>query len=194
MSPADRSPSTPGGLRQDALRVLADWRAPDPRQDALRTEFATFLQDRPDGMWRTCRAGHLTASTLVVSPERGEVLLTRHALVGRWLQLGGHCEPDDRSLAAAAEREAREESGVDELVVTGSPLRLDRHEVSCRRPGGADRLHHLDVQYLALAPRGADVHAEGEAPLRWFGWDALPPDADDAVRALVDAARASLVE
>ncbi len=40
------------------------------------------------------------------------VLLTLHKTVDRWLQLGGHCEPGDTTLAGAALREAAEESGL----------------------------------------------------------------------------------
>ena len=40
------------------------------------------------------------------------MLLTLHRKVGRWLQLGGHCEPADTTLAGAALREATEESGL----------------------------------------------------------------------------------
>lgn len=177
----------------DAARVLAGWRAPDAAQEQLRAEFAGFLAANPDGTDRACREGHLTASALVVQPSTGRVLLTRHATVGRWLQLGGHCEPGDRDLAAAATREGREESGLPDLEVGDAPLRLDRHVVRCRWSGGVDELHHLDVQYLALAGPDAEPQPEGDAPLRWFGWDDLPDDADGAVRALVAAARASLV-
>jgi 8-oxo-dGTP pyrophosphatase MutT (NUDIX family) len=179
---------------RDAASVLAAWQAPDASQEQLRAEFAGFLAAHPDGTDRSCRAGHVTASTLVVQPSTARVLLTRHAIVGRWLQLGGHCEPGDVSLASAAAREAREESGLDDLALSDAPLRLDRHLVRCRWDGGTSELHHLDVQYLAVAAPDAQPHAEADAPLRWFGWDALPDDTDDAVRALVAAARTSLVE
>ena len=45
-----------------------------------------------------------------------------------WLQMGGHCEPEDATLAAAALREATEESGIAGLtLLPGGPVRLDRH-------------------------------------------------------------------
>jgi len=100
------------GLHQDAVRSLQDWTAPDPEQDLLRRDYLDHLLERSDGMYRSCRPAHITASALVVDIERGRVLLTLHPKVGRWLQLGGHCEPEDATLAAAALREATEESGI----------------------------------------------------------------------------------
>ena len=49
-------------------------------------------------------------------PRCGIVLLTLHPRVGQWLQLGGHCEPDDATIADAAAREGREESGIEDSI------------------------------------------------------------------------------
>ena len=77
--------------------------------------------------------------------------------------MGGHCEPEDATLADAALREAREESGIEGLtLLPGGPLRLDRHLTPCA--------WHLDVQYAALAPRGAREQVSEESlDLRWYG-------------------------
>jgi 8-oxo-dGTP pyrophosphatase MutT (NUDIX family) len=64
--------------------------------------------------------GHFTASAFVVCPERRRLLLVHHAKLGRWLQPGGHIEPGDVSLSAAARREVTEETGAQEL----QPLEL----------------------------------------------------------------------
>ena len=45
------------------------------------------------------------------------VLLTLHRKAGAWFQFGGHYEPADVDPHAAATREAREESGIGDLVV-----------------------------------------------------------------------------
>ena len=78
-------------------------------------------------MWRSCEPGHLTASALVLSADRSATLLTLHPRVGQWLQLGGHCEPGDPTLLAAALREATEESGIEGLEIDPVPVRLDVH-------------------------------------------------------------------
>lgn len=167
-------------LRADAVRTLTAWTAPDAQQETLRREYLTYLRRHPDGTWRSCSPAHLTASALIVCAQRDKVLLVLHGKAGRWLQMGGHCEPEDQSLAQAALREATEESGIHGLRLSEAPVRLDRHPATC------GVTHHLDVQYLAFAPPEAVVGvADRVDPVRWYTVDALPDLTDEAVRALV---------
>lgn len=173
-------------LHADAVRTLSEWTAPDDAQETLRRDFLGHLAAHDDGMWRECVDGHLTASTIVLDAARRRVLLTLHPKAGLWLQLGGHCEPSDTSLAGAARREATEESGITGLRLLPGPVHLDRHRVWCH--GGS---YHLDVQYAAIAPAGAVERISAESDdLRWFAVDAMPAETDDALRRLVARARA----
>ncbi|MBB4929918.1 8-oxo-dGTP pyrophosphatase MutT (NUDIX family) [Lipingzhangella halophila] len=172
-------------LHKDAQAVLSPWAAPDPAQDALRREYLAHLARHPDGMRRECRAGHVTASAAIVDPAGERTVLTLHRGLRMWLQTGGHCEPDDPSLAAAALREATEESGISELRLLPAPVRLDRHWVPC---GGGT--WHFDVQYAAVARNDAELtRADAESvDLGWFPADNLPEPTDESCRALVRAA------
>ena len=172
-------------LHADATDVLRSWRSPDPAQEALRADYLAYLGAHDDAMARTCREGHLTASALVINASRTRVLLTLHPKVGRWLQLGGHCEPHDPSLRAAALRETIEESGILDAHITALPIHLDRHTVRC----GGDESVHYDVQYLAIvADDAVEVISPESDDLRWFAVDALPADLDPAVSAMIDIA------
>ncbi|MEZ7003883.1 NUDIX hydrolase [Streptomyces sp. AD55] len=166
-------------LHEDAALVIKGHRG----QDELRRIYLDHLAARPDGMWKSCGEGHLTASALVIDPSRGRVLLTLHRKLRMWLQMGGHCEPGDRSLAEAALREAREESGIEGLaLVPGGPVRLDRHHTPCA--------WHLDVQYAAVAPAGAvESISEESLDLRWYPYGDVADVADESVVRLVAAAR-----
>jgi 8-oxo-dGTP pyrophosphatase MutT (NUDIX family) len=180
-------------LRDDAHDVLTRWAAPDDEQRRLRQVYLDHLAAHPDAMSRSCHPDHLTASALIVSADHSRVLLTLHRIIKRWLQTGGHCEPDDTTLAAAALREGREESGIAGLVVDPEPVLLSWHEVpSC---GPIRPSHHLDVQYVAVAPAGAqEVISDESDDLAWFDLDDLPESTDQSVRDLIAAATTRLRE
>lgn len=167
-------------LYDDAVLVLKGYED----QEELRQDYLEHLESHPDGMWKACSDGHITASALVIDPPRGRVLLTLHRKLRMWVQMGGHCEPADDTLAAAALREATEESGVAGLaLLPGGPVRLDRHHTPCA--------WHLDVQYAALAPTGAvEAISDESLDLRWFTYDEVADVADDSVVRLLEATRA----
>ncbi|MET7477734.1 NUDIX hydrolase [Streptomyces sp. NPDC005648] len=171
-------------LYDDAVLVLKGYED----QEELRQAYLDHLAAHSDGMWKACHAGHITASALVIDPARGRVLLTLHKKLRMWLQMGGHCEPQDTSVEAAALREATEESGVRGLaLLPGGPVRLDRHPIP------APCHWHFDVQYAVLAPPDAVQEISDESlDLRWFAYDEVAAVADDSVVRLLEATRARL--
>lgn len=161
-------------LHADALATLTDWRPERHSQESLRQAFLGFLGARPDACQRSCVPGHLTASAIVLDAAHEQVLLTLHPRVGAWLQLGGHCEPADTTLAGAALREAVEESGITGLRIEPTPVHLDVHPITCSL-GVPTR--HFDVRFLVHAPVGAQpIRSEESVDLQWWPVDALPPD------------------
>lgn len=170
-------------LHADALGLLEAWRAPHAGQERLRERYVAHLQAHPDGLSRSCRPDHLTASTVVLNGDGSAVLLTLHAKAHRWFQFGGHCEPADTTIAGAALREATEESGLAGLELDPEPVQLSEHAVPFCGPSGD--VHHLDVRFVAVAPDGVE-HAVSEESLdvRWWPVDALPDPQPDLVEAV----------
>ena len=164
--------------------ALDTWAAPDDEQERLRREFLARLDEGPEALRREARPSHLTASAVVLDATRTSVLLVLHAKTGLWLQPGGHVEDADASLAAAALREAVEETGVPGLrLLDDRPVHLERHAAPC----GAE--HHLDVRFAVLAPDGATPAVSDESlDVAWYPLDALPVQRGVALRPLVRAA------
>lgn len=173
-------------LHSSVLDTLRAWQPADPAQDALRLAVLAFVLARPDACLRACEPGHVTASALVLDHTGERTALTLHPRLQRWVQVGGHCEDTDADIAAAALREATEECGITGLVVDPMPAAVHVHALTCSL--GAPT-HHLDIQFVARAPEGAELTVSDESlDLRWWPVDALPAGADFGLRQLVAAA------
>lgn len=180
-------------LHRDALDTLTAWIPPTEQQARLRDRFGAHLHDYPDGMQRSCYPDHLTASTVVLTADGSQVLLTLHRKARSWFQFGGHCEPQDTRLVEAALREAREESGLAELRIDPVPIHLDEHAVPfCGDRGG---VHHLDVRFVAVAAGPAQPTVSVESlDVRWWpvtqlGSPAGPPGLEPELQQAVELAR-----
>ncbi|MGW8989083.1 NUDIX domain-containing protein [Streptomyces zhihengii] len=122
-------------------------------RDALAGLLAAL--DRPvDATARTTLPGHITCSAVIVD-RQGRVLHIRHrATGGRMLAPGGHVEPADRTLLAAALREAAEEAGITPgaLCLTrqsrGSPIDIDVHDIDVSPSKGEPAHLHYDFRYV----------------------------------------------
>jgi 8-oxo-dGTP pyrophosphatase MutT (NUDIX family) len=174
-------------VRKSVIATLRDWQPPDFAQDTLREAVLAFVIARPDACERECEPGHITASTLLLDDVGSRALLTLHPRLGRWVQLGGHCEEEDTDIVAAARREAVEESGVEDLVVEPELAAVHVHPVTCSL-GVPTR--HLDLQFVARAPAGAQFEVSDESlDLRWWHLDEMPHDTDYGLSQLVSYGR-----
>jgi 8-oxo-dGTP pyrophosphatase MutT (NUDIX family) len=174
-------------VRDSVIATLRDWQPPDFGQDTLREAVLAFVIGRPDACQRECEPGHITASTLLLDDTGTRALLTLHPRLGRWVQLGGHCEDEDVDIVAAARREAVEESGVEDLSVQPELAAVHVHRVTCSL-GVPTR--HLDLQFVARAPAGARFKVSDESlDLRWWHLDEMPHDTDYGLSQLVTYGR-----
>jgi 8-oxo-dGTP pyrophosphatase MutT (NUDIX family) len=135
------------------VRALLEAFAPDadPRSQRSVALVRELLDRVPDPFARTAYApGHLTASGVVLSPDRDRVLLVYHRRLDRWLQPGGHIEPDDPTIAAAARREVLEETGVTAFPEVGARLvGVDVHGIPAGKGEPPHRHHDLAVAFEA---------------------------------------------
>ena len=140
---------TPGeGLRASLLAY-----APSDAREAQHRARMLELLVSPGAFSRAHFVpGHFTASAFVLSPARDALLLILHKKLGLWLQPGGHVEPGDLSLGAAARREVLEEVGI-ALAEQQEPALFDV-DVHVIPPHKLDPAHeHFDVRYCFVAPQ-----------------------------------------
>lgn len=147
-----------------------------PDTGGFRTDFSElFARCGAAALRREGGAEHVTASCLVFDPDSESVLLNHHGKAQRWGQFGGHLEPGDTTLASAALREAREESGLVSFSgVCHTPIDLHVHDLS--GAFGAC-LRHFDVVFAARASvEAVPVVSSESIDVAWFSLDSLPAD------------------
>lgn len=178
-------------LYRSTVDELSSW-SPHGSARGIRRDFLEFADAGESSLRKYGGPAHFTASCLVFDSSASRVLLTLHRKAGVWMQFGGHLEPGDSSPAGAAAREAREESGIDNVRLIPGIWRLDRHALG-RRFGKCQE--HLDIQFVATVPDNARFRVSSESlDVSWFPIDRLPesivpdlppviPDAATRVRA-----------
>lgn len=186
--------------RRPVLELLARHRTRRPDQAGTVDRIEALVRSREDCLERSCPPGHITGSAWLVTPDGRRCLLTHHRKLDRWLQLGGHVDGES-DIAAAALREAREESGLPAAslslaTLAGAPVLLDVdvHVIPAR--GDEPEHEHHDLRFLVLADaERPPVVSDESHDVRWFGPDELPAVTDeDSVLRLADAGLALLAE
>lgn len=137
--------------------------------------------------------GHFTASAFLLSPDGHDLLLIFHGKLERWLQPGGHVDPEDSDILAAALREVAEETGKTDVDVVGDGLfDVDIHTIPARK-GDPDH-EHLDVRVLLQCRTRAFAAGSDATAARWVRLEDINEDESDesvmrAVRKLLDQRR-----
>ena len=147
-------------MKDKLIRQIEDYIPYNEQEARDKATFLKLLQEDTDISRRDNLLAHLTASAWVVNPERTKVLMAYHNLYNSWAWLGGHAD-GNFDLAAVAEKEAREESGLTDVkLVSGDILSLEILTVNGHEKKGTyvPSHLHLNVTYL--------LEADPDGPIR----------------------------
>jgi 8-oxo-dGTP pyrophosphatase MutT (NUDIX family) len=170
---------------------------PGSEEEARDVGRVRQLLDSGD-VWSRSLPLHVTGSALVVHPPTGRVLLRWHERMRGWLQVGGHADPGEADPYAVALREAREETGLEDLVPwphAPEPTVLQVAIVPVPAGKGEPAHQHADVRYALSTRTPERVRPEADtAPLAWLHLpEALERVGEDNLRTCLRRIAALLV-
>jgi 8-oxo-dGTP pyrophosphatase MutT (NUDIX family) len=149
--------------------LLTDYQAAGATEAADLDRMRRLAQAAADPWSRSQLPLHFTASALVLHPASRRVLLRWHVKHDLWLQVGGHGDPGESDPLQIALREAREETGLSDLVPW--PDERLQHAVLCavRQSGSEPEHEHGDLRYFLTTEHPDMIAPENEqSPLRWL--------------------------
>ena len=168
--------------RGDVQRLLLGREPADAKEDADRRAMLAFLDGLPEPFSRDQHDAHFTASALVVDPVRARTAIVHHRKLGLWVQPGGHLDAADASVADAALREVREETGLAGTLGHEGGQHLDIHEIPFR-PDMPAHLH-LDIRFLVVA-EGDLALSEESHEVRWCTFEDAAALGDPSLQRLL---------
>lgn len=147
------------------LYALGRYRERYPEEADVVDRLAAFVNGEPNCFERTTKEGHITGSAWIVDPTGSRVLLTHHRKLDKWLQLGGHADGDSDVLAVAI-REAREESGVEDVAPMSTEIfDVDIHSIPAR--GEEPEHFHYDIRFVLRAAHTDHIVSDESHDLAW---------------------------
>lgn len=132
----------------------------------------------PETTWtRENGLAHMTASSMIFSPDRTQVLMAFHNIYQSWAWTGGHAD-GDQDLQAVALREAQEETGAGPFrLLDDAPVALDVLPVwgHVKRGVYVSSHLHLNVTFALEAPLDRAVRAKSDenSDVGWLPVDQL---------------------
>jgi 8-oxo-dGTP pyrophosphatase MutT (NUDIX family) len=168
--------------RSEVQQLLLGREPGDAKEEADQRLMLAFLDSLPAPFSRDQKSAHFTASALVLDEDATRTALVHHRKLGIWVQPGGHLDPGDESVEAAALREVKEETGLDGAIAGPRPLHLDIHEIPAREDMPAHL--HLDIRFLVFAAGEVTVSEESR-DVRWLPLEEAVELGDASVARLV---------
>ena len=126
---------------------------------------------------RESEIAHMTASSIIVSPDRRRTLMAFHRIYNSWAWTGGHADGES-DFEEVARREAQEETGISGLKRLGggiASLEILPVWAHVRRGKPVGSHLHLNVSYLFEADDSLplSVREDENSAVGWLAVDRL---------------------
>lgn len=126
---------------------------------------------------RESEIAHMTASSIIVSPDRRRTLMAFHRIYNSWAWTGGHADGES-DFEEVARREAQEETGISGLTRLGggiASLEILPVWAHVRRGKPVGSHLHLNVSYLFEADDSLplSVREDENSAVGWLAVDRL---------------------
>jgi len=153
--------------KEELEKLLALYVPLNENEETMWHDVTAFLKSCKFPFGKLCATGHITASAWIVDHREQSVLLTHHAKLNKWFQLGGHTEIGE-TIYEAAMREATEESGIKHLqYVNRNIFDIDVHVIP-EILGTPEHIHY-DIRFLFIADSHEPLIVSSEShDVKWI--------------------------
>jgi len=153
--------------------TLRRYLASHPDEHESVAPLLSSLAEGADVTSRSTLPGHVTCGAAVIN-DVGKVLVIRHKALKRWLLPGGHLDPGDPGLLAAALRELAEETGITSQQAVSPPgldripLDIDVHYIPANPAKGEPAHWHADFRFAFwVTDPGVQLQIEEVSDYAW---------------------------
>lgn len=132
------------------IEELQNYTPTSLQEEADRDMMLDYIRAFPDTiLTRDNGFAHVTASSMILNAAGDKVLMIYHNIYRSWSWTGGHSDGEEEPLSTAL-REAREETGVQNLKVLGGLASVDILPVwgHMKRGSFVSSHQHLNFSYL----------------------------------------------
>ena len=156
---------------------IVRFRAGDDREAQEQRMILEMIDRLGDAiLTRESEIAHMTASSIIVSPDRRRTLMAFHRIYNSWAWTGGH--RTGKRFRGIARREAQEETGISGLVRLGggiASLEILPVWAHVKRGRAVGSHLHLNVSYLFEADDSLPlaVREDENSAVGWIDIDCL---------------------
>ena len=158
--------------REALKQSLGNYQSRYEAESGFREKMLALLAF-PNCFERSLLHAHFTASAWVVDESFEQALLTHHAKLDKWLQLGGHADGVE-DLMEVAKKELGEESGLTQVKLHSNAIfDIDIHTIPERK--GVPQHDHYDVRFLFVADQEEKIVFNHESKeVTWVPLASIP--------------------